>query len=132
MNAATGPFYLEGQYKREVQRRVDEAKQANAASDNVNVKADKVCKPQFSAWSQAYVQCFVNELKKYPPAASPAERVALPSTNLYRYEFTAPLWSPDFAGLSVLVGAAILVLIVARLLSLAILRLLLKRHYRGI
>jgi hypothetical protein len=83
-------------------------------------------------WSPAYVQCFTDELSKFPPSPDPTQNVTLPSTLLYRYDFTAPLWSPDFAGLSVAVVGVILVMITARLISLVVLRLLLKHHYRGI
>ena len=132
MNSATGPFYLEQQYRRNAQQLVDAAKNDDNPNGNINVKAEAVCKPQYTAWSPAYVQCFATELAKYPPSPDPAKNVTLPDTNLYRHDFSDPLWSPDFAGFSVLVCGVILVMIVARLASLGILHLLLKHHYRGI
>lgn len=133
MNAESGPFYLEGQFKRDAQALVDAAKNSdNNPNGNINAKAEAVCKPQFSAWSPAYVQCFADQLAKYPPSPDPAQNVTLPSTNLYRHDFASPLWSPDFAGLAVLVCIFILLMIIVRFISLGVLRLLLKRHYRGI
>ena len=132
MNSDTGVFYLENQYKRDSQKALDAASQYDDPNGNVNVKADAVCKPQYTAWSEAYVQCFADELAKFPPAPNPAEQANLPSSALYRYVFISPLWFPDFAGFSVLVCIAVSVVIVGRLVSLGILRLLLKRHYRGI
>ncbi|MDB5187417.1 MAG: hypothetical protein JWM07_889 [Candidatus Saccharibacteria bacterium] len=132
MNTETGPIYLEGQYRRDAQKVVDTAKQSNNSGININAEAEAVCRPRFDAWSPAYVQCFADELAKYPPSAGPIEKAQLPSTELYRYSFSAPLWSPDFAGWSVLICIAIIVMIIARLLGLLILQLLLKRHYRGI
>lgn len=132
MNSETGPFYLEQQYRRDAQSLVDAAKNDDNPNGNINVKAEAVCKPQYSVWSPAYVQCFTDELAKYPPSPDPAQNVKLPSTSLYRYDFADPMWSPDFAGLSVLVCVVILLMIVARLAGLGILRLLVKRHYRGI
>lgn len=132
MNAGTEAFYLEGQYKRNVQQKIEEAKRQGDSNGNVNVKAEAVCKPKFTVWSQAYVQCFTEELAKFPPSSDPAENVKLPSTSLYRYSFASPLWSPDFAGLFVLVTLAVLGIILLRLLGLLVLRLLLKRHYKGI
>ena len=132
MNGETGIFYLEGQYRRDAQKAVDAAKNDDNPNGNVNEKAEAVCRPQYTVWSPAYVQCFTDELSKYPPSPDPAQNVILPSTSLYRQSFTSPLWSPDFAGFSVLVCGVILIMIIVRLISLGILRLLLKRHYRGI
>jgi hypothetical protein len=132
MNADSGVFYLEQQYKRDVQKIVDAAKNVGNPNGNVNVKADAVCKPQYTAWSPAYVQCFADELAKFPPSPDPVQNVTLPSTDLYRQNFASPLWSPDFAGWSVLVCVIIIIIIAVRLISLGALRLLLKQHYRGI
>jgi hypothetical protein len=132
MNTETGPFYLEGQYRRDAQKLVDAAKDDNNPNGNINAKAEAVCKPQYAVWSPAYVQCFTDELAKYPPSPDPAQNITLPSTNLYRHDFSDPSWSPDFAGWSVLVGVVILLMISMRLVSLGVLRLLLKHHYRGI
>ena len=132
MNSETGVFYLEQQYRRDAQKAVDAAKSDDNPNGNINAKAEAVCRPQYTVWSPAYVQCFTDELSKYPPSPDPTQNVTLPSTSLYRYSFTSPLWSPDFAGLAVIVCLVILLMIVIRLVSIGVLRLLLKRHYRGI
>ncbi len=132
MNSDTGPFYLEQQYRRDAQKAVDAAKDDNNPNGNINVKAEAVCRPQYTVWSPAYVQCFTDELSKYPPSPDPTQNVALPSPTLYRHDFISPLWSPDFAGWAIMVCIVILLMILARLISLGILRLLLKKHYRGI
>lgn len=131
-NASTGAFYLEYQYRRDVQKAVDAASNDSNPNGNINAKAEAVCRPQFEVWSQAYVQCFTDELAKYPPSSNPADNVTLPKPELYRHEYNAPLWSPDFAGWSVALCGVILLMILIRLISLGILRLLLKRHYRGV
>jgi hypothetical protein len=132
MNADSGVFYLEQQYRRDVQKIVDAAKNVGNPNGNVNVKADAICKPQYTAWSPAYVQCFADELAKFPPSPDPVQNVTLPSTDLYRQSFASPLWSSDFAGWSVLICVLIIIVIAGRLISLGVLRLLLKQHYRGI
>lgn len=132
MNSDTGVFYLEQQYRRDAQKAVDAAQGVANPNGNINAKAEAVCRPQYTVWSPAYVQCFTDELSKFPPSPDPAGNVTLPSTLLYRYSFISPLWSSDFAGSSVLVCIGIILMIIARLISLGVLRLLLKRHYRGI
>jgi hypothetical protein len=132
MNASTGPFYLENEYRREAQRRVDTAKTYVNPNGNIYAKAEGVCRPQFTVWSEAYVQCFADQLAKYPPSSNPAENVKLPDVNLYRYSYESPLWAPGFSGWSAVVTVAIALMIAVRLVSLGVLQLLLKRHYRGI
>lgn len=130
MNSGSGTIYLESQYKRDTQKAIEKAS-ANDKPNNINLKADQVCKAQFGGYSQAYVQCFASELAKYPASAGPT-KVQLPNSNLYRHEFSSPVWSPDFAGFSVLICLIISVLIIARLLSLGLLRLLIRRHYHNV
>lgn len=133
MNAGSGAFYLEQQYRRDVQKSVEEAKNSDVnPNGNVNVQADAACKTQYSQYSQAYVRCVRDELAKYPPSPNPQQNLVFPNTELYRHETTSPLWSADFAGSFVLLALGIVVIIVARLLGLMILRLLLRRHYKAI
>lgn len=132
MNADTGPFYLENTFKRDFAELYEKATAQSEPTNNVNSKADAVCRPQFTVYSQAYTDCFVAELAKYPPAEDPSDRVEVPDSSLYRHEFISPMWSPDFAGLGVVISGAIALLIAARLITVGILHLLLKRRYSSI
>lgn len=132
MNANTGGFYLEHQYERDVEKIVNEASVVTNPNGNINAQVDAICRARHSVYSQYWVQCFAEELAKFPAAPDPASQVTLPNPELYRYSFLSPRWSPDFAGWSVALSGAIALMILARLLSLGILRLMLKKHYRGI
>lgn len=133
MNAGSGAFYLEQQYRRDVQKIVEAAQSSDVnPNGNINVIADATCKSEYSRYSQAYVRCVRDELAKYPPSPDPQQNLTFPNTELYRHETFSPFWSPDFAGFSALIAVTILVLIAARLVSLAVLRLLLRRHYMSI
>lgn len=131
MNAASGTIYLEEQYRRDTQTAI-EAASARESENNINVLADQACRSQFGGYSQAYVQCFAAELAKYPSGVNAPDKANLPSPSLYRHDFTSPLWSPDFAGFSVVLGAVIALLIVVRLLGLVLLRAILHRHYSSV
>ncbi len=99
---------------------------------NIYQKAQDVCAPQFNSWSPAYVLCISSELAKYPPAEGTASDSSRPREATYVHNFASPLWSPDFAGWSVVVCALILLLIIIRLVTLGVLRLMLRHHYRNI
>ena len=131
MNADTGSIYLENQYKRDSERIIDAASGNNGnPNGNIYKKAQEVCAPKFSSYSQAYLQCTVNYLAQYAPADNPTSVVALPKADTYRHSFASPLWSPDFAGFSVLICLLIVIMIIGRLIGLFVLRLILKMHNR--
>lgn len=132
MNANTGPIYLEGSYKRQVEKLVEQAKQSSTVDRSIIERADAACRAQFPGYSQAYVQCNASEQAKYGSTAQAQQTVVFPNPELYRHDYISPFWSPDFAGWSLLVCLLITGVILVRLLVLAILRILLHRHYSEI
>jgi len=129
MNAATGAIYLQGSYKRDVEKIVQASKDASVANREANIKADQVCSAQFPGYSQAYVLCNRSEQAKYQGSSALDTTTTFPNPNLYRFSFYSPAWSPDFAGWSLVVCVVLTLVIITRLISLGILRLLLRRHY---
>lgn len=123
---------LEASYKRDVQIAYDKAASETNPSGNIYVKAQQTCAPQFSRWSEAYVQCTVAALGSYPSATNLADAVSWPPVANYYHAYVSPLWSPDFAGWSVVACIVIALLIATRIISLVILRLLLRQHYKSI
>jgi len=124
--------YLESGYNRDLQQWQQNQFGDGNPNGNIYKKAQEVCAPQFSNYSFAYLQCTTNELAKYPSAADPASATSKPRQEAYIHGFSTPLWSPDFAGLSTLVFGVILLLIIVRLTSLAVLQLMLRRRYKRI
>lgn len=126
MNTDMGKgVYLESSYKKAVKAAYDSA----SGTNNVYKKAQEVCMPRFSNWSMAYIQCTVDELAKYPAGSN---TVTLPNPNKYLHSFVSPVWSPDFAGWSLLISAAILTIILTRVTSVALLKIMLKLRYKRI
>ncbi|MDB5167109.1 MAG: hypothetical protein JWN26_254 [Candidatus Saccharibacteria bacterium] len=133
MNADMGKgVYLVSSYKRDVQVAYTKASSDTNPNGNIYEKAQEVCAPKFTRWSEAYVQCTTSELAKYPAAANLEAAVNLPHADSYLYDYVSPLWSPDFAGWSVLVCVALILMIIARLISVAILRVILHQQYKSI
>lgn len=125
MNTDMGKgIYLEASYRRDVQTAYTKA----SSNDNIYKKAQEVCAPQFTSWSQAYVQCTISELAKYPASSE----LKLPKADTYLHVYVAPLISFDFAGLSVMVCIVILTMIIVRFISVTILKILLRHHYKTI
>ena len=126
MNAGSGGFYLEQSYHSDVEEYYAQASADDNPNGNIFVRAQEVCAPRFTGWSMAYVQCVTQELEKYPSAENLDPTASMPRSETYRHSFAAPLWSPDFAGFSVLLVIAIATIIVARMVALGVLYGLLK------
>jgi len=133
MNAASGIIYLNHSYQRDSQKAIDDAKNtSNVAVKDVLDKADAACKAQYAGNWMAYVQCNAAEQAKYAGSNTLQASVKFPNADLYKQEFISPMWSPDFAGWSLVICAAITGVILLRLLSLAILQLLLRQRFNSI
>jgi len=121
--------FLIATYNREKQKLIADA--STGPSGNIYKKAQDVCAPRFTSWSPAYVQCTVNELAKYPAGDDLNKSVYL-SPGPYLYNYASPLWSPDFAGWSLVICVVILIMIIARFIGVLILKILLRQHYKSI
>lgn len=123
--------YLEAGYNRDLT--VWQSRQYGDSNPNGNIyeKAQQVCAPQFSGYSTAYLQCTTSELAKYPAADALADGSGQPVQQTYIHDFASPAWSPDFAGWSLVLCGVIVLFIFIRLLSLGILKLLVRKHYRS-
>jgi uncharacterized membrane protein YphA (DoxX/SURF4 family) len=132
MNTDMGKgLYLLASYKKAVHAAYDKASSDNNPNGNIYKKVQDVCAPRFTRWSIAYVQCTSSELAKYPAATNLINAVQLPRAGTYLHVFVSPLWSPDFAGWTVLVCIALVLMIVTRLVSVMILRMMLRHHYKS-
>lgn len=133
MNTNLGQgVYLEKTFARDREKWQAQAYGDRNPNGNIFIKAQEVCQPRFTSWSLAYVQCVDNELAKFPSASEIASDTSRPRQETYIYSYASPLWSPDFAGWSVLVCLAILLVIIVRLVTIGILHLMLRRRYRNI
>lgn len=130
MNSTMGDIYLEHQYKRDTENAISIASGASGSSGNIYKQAQDVCAPKFRGYSQAYLQCTLDYLSQFTQSEDPVTNAKLPKADAYRYSFVSPLWSPDFAGFSVLAWLVIVLLIIARLAALFTLKMMLKAANR--
>lgn len=131
MNASTGDIYLTKQYARDSQAILQAASAAQNSGTPITAQAYEICRKSFSTWSLAAVQCVSDEVARLTPAGDNGTvHVSFPSPALYRHSFVAPVWSPDFAGFSVLLTLLIALVTAARMITWITLRVLLKRRYR--
>ena len=132
---------LEHSYKRAYDEALSEFENniANASSNDVLSKVLAYCDSlgtqggwgRFSVTADPrYVSCIDEQWSNYPAAVETNYEFKAPPTEPYYHTFSAPVWSPDFAGWSVVIFGLILLLIIYRILALFVLKLLLKYRYR--
>lgn len=130
----TGPFYLEHQYIRAANAALAEAEKNFAADNNPNgnvyAAASAVCQPLAIqngwTWNNAnFINCMMTEINKYPAANELQTDIlaSLPSTELYRKEYSSPLWAPTLTGFMILITILVVVVILIRLIVWIVLRI---------
>ena len=127
----TGAFYLENQYNRKAnealklaQEKIDQAG-SNMNDYNVHKKVAEICDAEAikHGWRYPnvnYINCFVNELAKYPEAEQLQVTASanLPSTDLFRHDYASPVWYPCASGFVILAAVILALVIVIRLIIL--------------
>ena len=123
----TGAFYLENQYNRKANEALKVAQEkinqqgGNMNEYNVHKKVAEICDAEAikHGWRYPninYINCFVNELAKYPEAdqLTVAASANLPSTDLFRYDYASPMWYPCASGIVILICIILLIIVLIR------------------
>lgn len=130
----TGPFYLEHSYRLAAEAALEEAESKLTKVENpygnIYLLASEACKPQGIAngwnWtSPEYIACMTSEIGKYPASAEIVDTLSakIPSTELYRREYSSPIWAPTFGGFVTLFCLILIVVIFTRFIIWIVFRL---------
>ena len=130
----TGVFYLEQSYLRAAEAALEQAESELSGDSNPNgniyAAAAATCKPQAIAnrwaWnSTGYINCMTSEIAKYPAADTIEDQIKanIPSTELYRYNYSSPIWTPTASGFVAILCAIVIVVIFIRFLLWLLFRL---------
>ncbi len=126
----TGAFYLNNLYRRRAnealkvaQDKILEEDPTMLAYGNIYKKVADDCdaKGKKNGWrypNKKYLDCFINELANYPPSEqTQVSKVAnLPSKELFRYDYSSPVWCWCLSGVLILICAIIAIIIIIRIL----------------
>lgn len=137
MNADPGRVALVKTYERDNERHKKAYQESSNSTANGDAfqKAEAVCGPiaRSNGWrwpDMRYTNCINQELEKIPGGQAVISEFKPLPVEPYYHTFTSPLWSPDFAGWSLIVTVIIGLIIIGRLVVLAILRFILRRRKR--
>lgn len=128
-------FFLSDTYARDRDAALDSAGSDTNPNSDVYQQASVECRAKWQGGRESfrndYVQCVIDRVAALSPQSSAEQTLQLPKADAYRINFSSPLWSLDLAGLSVAFCVLLVLVIVTRMLSVLVLRLLLSRHYRS-
>lgn len=132
MNTSLGDgIYLQQTYQRAYAAVIQSA--ANATDPNAALyeQVELECREVYTRTSSfpAYTQCAHDKLSTLLPGENALEKLNLPSTDLYHYNFYSPAISFDLAGIFVILTGVIAILLLVRIITYFTLKLLLSPHF---
>lgn len=131
MNAYTGVIYLQESYNRDYTNALAQAANSRNPNSDVYQQASVACRARFqgnvASFRNDYVACVAAAVNNLPEQQ---QAINLPNPQVYRYSFSSPLISFDFAGISVLLTLFLATLIIAKITGVILLRMLLRKRNR--
>ncbi len=118
------PIQLKYRYERLVQAEKDKAAATNG---NIYNDAQNYCEKNFpqSFYGAGRLPCIQNYLDTHPYVQPQPKSIP---DSLYKFDFASPVWSPDLAGLSLVLAAFFFVLFIVRFALERWMRATLKHH----
>lgn len=119
MNASTGQFFLERTYRYQLDQIIEQAKNRPVVGGQVQNAykiAAEICDQRFGGYSQAYADCFLREVNNHSTTVEAPREIKMLNPNLYVRSYSSPRWSPDLAGIAVLIWSMLVVYFVLRLI----------------
>lgn len=130
MNTNLGEgIFLEHSYQRAYDAALKEA--ANSVNPNsaTYIRSENECRAQYGTVSfQLYLQCIQQRVSSLAPGTDPLQSVKVPPVELFRYNYISPRLSFDFAGVVVLITLFVGLLILLRVTTYIILKIVLRQH----
>lgn len=126
--------YLETAYARDRDAAITAASDSSNPNSAVYQQAAIDCRARFQGGAESfrndYVACVAERVGTLSQGQA-ASALKLPPVDNYRFDYVSPLLSFDLAGLAVVICGLIVFVIVTRLITLGVLRALLKHRYQS-
>jgi hypothetical protein len=127
MNTTTiRPVELVNAYNRQAERIITAANKSS--SKDVYKEAAAACE-QRGIPLTSVAQCAADYAAKNSPDVGP-KKIILPDKNLFTYSFASPRWTPDLAGLSVLLTVVTGVWLIFRAVEYILVRIVIRRRLK--
>ncbi|HSE29188.1 MAG TPA: hypothetical protein VLA77_01210 [Candidatus Saccharimonadales bacterium] len=130
MNTNLGEgLFLEHSYQRAYDAALKEAASSVNPNSATYIQAEDECRAQYGNVSfQLYLQCIQQRVSSLAPGTDPLQSVKVPPAELFRYNYVSPRISFDLAGIVVLITLFVGLLILLRVTTYAVLKIIVRRH----
>lgn len=137
MNTSLGKgVYLSESYNRDREAAIERATAATNPNSAVYQQASVECRARWQggvdSFRNDYVTCVLEKVSALTANQDASATGDLPRLDDYRYNFVSPVWTPDFAGFAVLFCAIVTAVIIARLITMVMLRYVLNKRFKSI
>lgn len=131
MNTQIERITLEQTYARDYRAAIEDLAQSGGVNQNANYRAaQQACSDlQSSAGYIAYARCVEQRLAQAAPGQNPQLSADLPNAQRYQYSFVSPTWSPDAAGIALLITGVLWLIILFKIILQLLLRALLRQKH---
>lgn len=121
---------LQNSYERAYTAAVQAAANSSNPNAAIYTQVEAECQPVFKRTHSfpAYTQCAHDKLSQLAPGQDAMASLKTPSPDLYRFNYASPLWSPDLAGITVVLTLLVLLMLISRLVTYITLRAILRSH----
>jgi hypothetical protein len=125
-----GGVALQNTYERAYTAVVQAAAHSSNPNAAIYTQVEAECQPIFRRTHSfpAYTQCAHDKLSQLSPGQDALANLKTPSPDLYRFNYASPLWSPDLAGITVVLTLFVALVLIFRLVTYYILRAILRSH----
>lgn len=131
MNTGLGDgLVLQSAYQRAYNAALQKSLNTTNPNSQLYTQVELECRSVFARTHSfpQYTQCAHDKLSSLAPGQDPLAKFTPPATELFRYNYVSPAWSPDLAGLMVLLTGLIGLIILSRSIAYWAIRAILRSH----
>lgn len=130
MNTQLERVSLEETYARDYQTALDRLAKSGITNQVDYDAIQQSCQAELSRTGSfpAYAQCVSNQASQTAPGENPQLQANLPNPARYQYTFISPTWSPDLAGITLLLTGVFWVFIISKVGLRLLLQWLVRRR----
>ena len=121
------PIELVGTYNRQAQAVIQNAQKGSGR--DIYAEGTAACERRGIPLS-SIAQCIAQYANQNAQSVA-EQKIRLPDKNLFVYSFASPLWTPDLAGISVLLTVVFTIWLLTRLIEFLIVRLIVRHRLKN-
>lgn len=130
MNTQLERVSLEETYARDYKAALEKLASSGGVNEVNYEAAQAACQAELARTGSfpGYAQCVSDRVAQTAPGENPILQADLPKPELYQFTFVSPRWSPDLAGITLLITGVVWLVVAFKVLARLVLMLILRRQ----